>query len=106
MPGVLSRLRENLRKGAATTGIKSKEIITVQRVRRRIARLDKERRRQLQELGQAVYEMSEKGKLDEEAINVKCASIADLDSQIKEHQVQLEELHQKAQEALKKTKAG
>jgi hypothetical protein len=105
MPGLLSRLRENLRKGAATTEIRSKEMIDAQRIRRRIARLGKERSRHMQDLGQAVYEMSGKGKLDEEAINVKCAGIADLDSQIKEHQVQVEELHQKAQEALEKTKA-
>ena len=102
MSGFVPKVGDRLRRGAATTRIKSKEMIDVQRVRRRMARLDKER---LQELGQSVYEMSQTGKLDKEAINKKCAAIAELASQIKEHESQIEEVHGEAQEALERTKA-
>ena len=105
MSGFVSKVGDRLRRGAATTRIKSKEMIGVQRVRRRMARLDKERLQQLQELGQSVYEMSQAGKLDKEAINKKCAAIAELASQIKEHESQIEEVHGEAQEALERTKA-
>ena len=100
--GFLSNLGKGVRKAATTGGVKSKEVVDVQVIRRRIATLEKDKSRLLQELGEAVCDMSERGQLDEEAMKSKCSAIADLRGQIKEHEEQIEDVHRKARETLER----
>jgi flagellar biosynthesis chaperone FliJ len=70
-----------------------------------ITDIQKQKREDLEELGNIVYTMFLKSAFDEQRVRNKSAAIATLDDQIKQQEKELAQIHAKAQEALGKPKA-
>jgi transposase len=104
MADFFSKARDSVRKGMSTATTKSKELVETQRLKGQISKLAEERKAALQELGSLVFEMSERGDFDRDAIRTKCEAITGIGERTKEYEKQLEEVHQKAQEAAEKSK--
>lgn len=96
----IDKLKQCVGKGITTVSIKSKEIVDATKVKGQIATYEKQKKSALEELGNIVYTMFFKGAFDQERVNAKCTSITNLDTQIRQKEEELKQLHLKAQEAL------
>ncbi len=104
MADFLDRLRQGVGKGVTTVSVKSKEMLEVSKVNSQIADIHKQKKEALEELGNIVYTMHLNAAFDEDRLRTKSAAIGALDQQIKQKEIELTEIHVKAQEALGKPK--
>lgn len=105
MADFLEKVRQSIDKGLTTASIRSKEMFEAAKLKREAAALQKRRRGLLEKLGDIVYTMFlNRSGFDEEKIKEMGEAIARLDSRIKEKEGELEQIHLKAQEALRMSK--
>ncbi len=100
MTDFFDKVKQGIGKGVTTVSVKLKGLLETQRLKAQIGKLLKQKSSSLGELGNIVYVMFQEASFDEERIKAKCETIANLDTQIKEYEEQLKQIHLKAQEAL------
>lgn len=104
MADFFERIKQSIEKGITFASVKSKELLEATKLKTHIQTLQEQKRITLEELGNIVYIMFIKEVSDENRIRKKCEAIRELDSQIKENEEELRQVHLKAQEALGKPK--
>ncbi len=104
MADFFDKLKQGVGKGVTTVSVKSKEMLEVSKAKSQIADIQKQKKEALEELGNIVYTMYLNAAFDEDRLRTKGAAIAALDQQIKHKEIELTEIHAKAQEALGKPK--
>jgi len=107
MVDFFDKVKSGLDKGLNKVSIKSKEIIEVTRINNQIGALEEQITKNRLELGEAVYEMFANARdiqkiFDERAINERCEMITRLKEQIEEKEVELQNVHLTAAEAMGK----
>jgi NADH pyrophosphatase NudC (nudix superfamily) len=105
MADFFDKVKQGIGKGITTVSVKSKEALETTKLKGQIVTLQERKKSALEELGNIVFTMFLKGSFDEERIKGKCEIIRGLDSQIKEKEDELRQVHLKAQEALGLPKA-
>jgi NADH pyrophosphatase NudC (nudix superfamily) len=99
------RVKSGVSKGITTVSVKSKEAIESTKTKGQIGTLEGQKKSDLAELGNIVYTMFLKDSFDGQRIKEKCEAIRGLESQIKNKEEELREIHLKAQVALGKPTA-
>lgn len=105
MADFFDKVKQGVGKGLTTVSVKSKEMLETTKIKGQIGTLQEQKKDALEELGNIVYTMFLKGAFDEERIKGKCEVIVGLDSQTKDKEEELKQIHLKAEEALGKPKA-
>jgi hypothetical protein len=100
MTDFFDKVKQGIGKGITTVSVKSKEALETTKLKGLIGTLQERKKSSLEELGNIVFTMFLKGKFDEKRIKEKCEIIGELDSEIKEKEEELKQVHLKAQEAL------
>jgi len=105
MANLFDKVKKGIGKGVITVGVKSREILETQKFKGKIGKLQEHKKGALEELANIVYTMFREASFDEERIKANCETISDLDTQIKENEEQLKQIHLRdIKEALGKTK--
>jgi len=104
MGDFFDKAKQSIGKGITKVSVKSKEMLETTKLKGQIGTLCERKKGALEELGNVVYIMFLKNTFDQERIKAKCEAIKVLDSQIKEKEEELKEIHRKADEALGKPK--
>ena len=105
MADFFDKVKQGVGKGVTTVSVKSKEMLETSKLNSQIADIQKQRKEDLEELGNIVYTMFLKNAFDEERLRTRGVAIAVLDDQIKQKEKELLETRAKAQEALGRPKA-
>ncbi len=105
MADFFDKVKQGIDKGITTVRVKSKEVIETTKIKGQIRAIQERKNAALEELGNIVYTMFLKGGFDEERAKEKCEGIRGLDSQIKEKEKELNQIHLQTEEALGKPKA-
>lgn len=100
MADFFERVKNGLDKGLNTVSVKSKEVLEVTKINSQIGGLKDQIAKSQRELGEAVYEMSLQGAIDQNGIKEKCDAITVLRQQIQEKEAELQAVHGKAAAAL------
>jgi hypothetical protein len=100
MPGFFDKMKTGITEKAMEASVRSKEAIESQQVKGKIGDLEGQKRKILQEIGEAVFTMYQSGNFDQEALSAQCQGIMPLEAQIKEREAELEEIHRKAEAAI------
>lgn len=106
MADFFDKIKQNVGKGIVTVSVKSKETIETTKGKGHIKILQEQKKSALEELGNIVYTMFLKDSFDMERIKEKCEKINGFDSQIKNKEEELRQLHLRTQETLGKPKAS
>ncbi|HEX9665061.1 MAG TPA: hypothetical protein VGA95_00710 [Thermodesulfobacteriota bacterium] len=98
---LLTKLREGLNKGLRIVNIWSKEAYETLKIKNQIKKLRTKRRRNIEDVGNAVYRMyKHNNKFNEESLRSKCMDISSLEDEIEERQQELRVVHLNAQKEL------
>jgi hypothetical protein len=98
---LLTKLREGLNKGLRIVNIRSKEAYETLKIKNQIKKLRTKRRRNIEDVGNAVYRMyKHNNKFNEESLRSKCMDISSLEDEIEERQQELRVVHLNAQKEL------
>jgi predicted polyphosphate/ATP-dependent NAD kinase len=104
MGDFLQKVKQGIGKGVTTASVKSKQVVETTKIKSQISGLEERKKAMLEELGNIVYVMVSKSEIDQERLKAKCSAIAAVDSEIKQKQEELREVHLKAQQALGRPK--
>ena len=98
---LFTKLRYGLNKGLRIVNIRSKEAYETLKIKNQIQKLTKKRRRNIEDVGNAVYRMfKHNNKFNEESIRLKCMDISGIEDEIEERQEELRVVHLNAQKEL------
>ena len=98
---LFTKLRYGLNKGLRIVNIRSKEAYETLKIKNQIQKLTKNRRRNIEDVGNAVYRMfKHNNKFNEESIRLKCMDISGIEDEIEERQEELRVVHLNAQKEL------
>ena len=98
---LFTKLRYGLNKGLRIVNIRSKEAYETLKIKNQIQKLTKKRRRNIEDVGNAVYRMfKHNNKFNEESIRLKCMDISSIEDEIEERQEELRVVHLNAQKEL------
>jgi hypothetical protein len=100
MADFFDKLKQGLNKGVTTASVRSKEMLDANRLKSKIADIERQKKEALTELGTTVFTMLDSGHLDEDALKVAHIDITSLDAQIAEKQQELARVHSDAEQAL------
>jgi hypothetical protein len=100
MADFFDKLKQGLNKGVATASVRSKELLDANRLKSKIADIERQKKDAVTELGTTVCTMLDSGHLDEEALRVARKAIAVFEDQITEKQQELARVHEEAEQAL------
>jgi hypothetical protein len=100
MADFFDKLKQGLNKGVTTASVRSKEMLDANRLKSKIADVERQKKDALTELGTTVCTMLDSGHLDEDALKVAHLAIASFDAQITEKQQELARVHADAEQAL------
>jgi hypothetical protein len=103
MADFLGKVKQGIDKGVTVVSVKSKEIMEVAKIKNQLGTLREEQERAFLILGENVYQMYMQNGFNEEKIRTKCEMITLLGSQIQEREVNLAQLHLRAEVALGKS---
>ena len=102
MNDFLVKVKQGIDKGVTAVSVKSKEMVEVAKIKNQLSILKGQQESAFFLLGETVYQMYLQNGFNEEKVRAKCEMIALLSSQIHEKEVDLKQLHVKAEEALGK----
>lgn len=105
MKNFFEKIQKEIGKGIEKVSIKTKETIESTKIKGQIKILEEQKKSAIEELGNIVFMMFLKDNFDMEKIKEKCKNIKELNSQIKEKEEELRQIHLVAQEALGKPRA-
>lgn len=98
---LFAKLRYGLNKGLRIVNIRSKEAYETLKIKNQIQKLRKKRRRNIEDVGNAVYRMfKHNNKFNEEILTSKCMDISSVEDEIEERQEELRVVHLNAQKDL------
>lgn len=98
---LFTKLRYGLNKGLRIVNIRSKEAYETLKIKNQIQRLRKKRRRNIEDMGNAVYRMfKHNNKFNEETLRSKCTEISGVEDEIEGMQEELRVVHLNAQKEL------
>jgi hypothetical protein len=98
---LLTKLRDGLNKGLRIVNIRSKEAYETLKIKNQIQKLTKKRRRNIEDVGNAVYRMfKHNNKFNEDSIRLKCMDISTIEDEIEEREEELRVVHLNAQKEL------
>ncbi len=98
---LFTKLRDGLNKGLRIVNIRSKEAYETLKIRNQIQKLAKKRRRNIEDVGNAVYRMfKHNNKFNEESIRLKCKDISTIEDEIEGREEELRMVHLSAQKEL------
>jgi N-acetylglucosamine kinase-like BadF-type ATPase len=97
MANLFDKVKKGIVKGVITVGVKSREILETQKFKGKIGKLQEQKKGALEEIGNIVYTMFCEASFDEERIKAKCETISGLNTQIKENEEQLKQIHLETQ---------
>ncbi len=102
MVDFLGKVKQGIDKGVTVVTVKSKEMVEVSKKKNQLSFLREQRGKALFEMGEMIFQMYLQNGLNEEKIRTKCETVALLGSRIMEKELELKQLHVKAEEALGK----
>jgi len=98
---LFTKLRNGLNKGLRIVNIRSKEAYETLKIKNQIQKLTKNRRRNIEDVGNAVYRMfKHNNRFNEESIRLKCNDISTIDDEIEGREEELRMVHLSAQKEL------
>ncbi len=98
---LFTKLRDGLNKGLRIVNIRSKEAYETLKIKNQIQKLAKKRRRNIEDVGNAVYRMfKHNNKFNEESIRLKCKDISTIEDEIEGREEELRMVHLSAQKEL------
>jgi hypothetical protein len=98
---LFTKLRYGLNKGLRIVNIRSREAYETLKIKNQIQKLRKKRRRNIEDVGNAVYRMfKHNNKFNEEILRSKCMDISGLENEIEEREEELTAVHLNAQKEL------
>lgn len=98
---LITKLRYGLNKGLRIVNIRSKEAYETLKIKNQIQKLTKKRRRNIEDVGNAVYRMfKHNNKFNEESIRLKCMDISSIEDEIEGREEELRMVHLSAQKEL------
>lgn len=106
MPGFFDKMKAGVGEKVLEASIRSKEALETQQIKGKIGDLQGQKRAAMAEIGSVVYAMYGSGAFDQEALSRQCETIVAIDSQIKEKEAELEEVHRRAEESLAEQRRG
>lgn len=104
MAEFFEKLKREVDKGVTNLSVKSREVLETSRLNSQMEVIEARKKEALEELGNIVYTMHQKGSLDAERLQAKCVALAALDEQIRQKQAELLALRAQTQEALGRPK--
>jgi hypothetical protein len=98
---LFTKLRYGLNKGLRIVNIRSKEAYETLKIKNQIQKLSKKRRRNIEDVGNAVYRMfKHNNKFNEESIRLKCMDISSIEDEIEGREEELRMVHLSARKEL------
>jgi hypothetical protein len=102
MSDLFDKVKQEIEKGISTVNIKSKEVLESLKIKKQVETLQEQAEIATAELGQMVYGMFIQSNLNQEKIEEKCQVILVLNRQLKEKEIELNQLHLETGAALGK----